>query len=140
MKKIKINQNHNNNYVNRRTALLQSMSALGAFLTANTVFAQNLHQEAPVCPPPPPVFVKVVDSEISKNHGHEFMIELSELIKSGGQLLSIQGISGHPHSIVVTNDQIIALLKGEQVVIVSSKDAGHTHQVTLTVVEKESQG
>lgn len=143
MKNITTNQNENqtpNGLVTRRTALLQSLGIVGTLLTAKTVFAQTASEAPPVCPPLPPFLVKVVESEISKNHGHEFTIELSELIKVGGHPLDIQGDSGHPHTITVTNDQIIALLKGENVVIVSSKDAGHTHNVTLTVVEREAQG
>lgn len=123
----------NESHLSRRTAILQTLGVFGTMFAAKTAFAQ----EAPICPPLPPQLVKVVESEISKNHGHDFLIELSDLVKAGGQALDIQGDSGHPHIIVVTNDQIIALMKGEQVVIVSSKDAGHTHQVTLALVERE---
>lgn len=123
----------NENQQSRRTAILQTLGALGTLFAAKTAFAQ----EAPICPPRPPQLVKVAISEISKNHGHDFMIKFTELIKAGGQTLDIQGDSGHPHSIVISNDQIIALMKGEDVVIVSSKDAGHTHQVKLTLVERE---
>lgn len=123
------------NVLNRRAAIFQTLGTLGVLLTANSVLAQ----EQPVCPVPEPKLVKVIESEIGKNHGHEFMIELSELVKAGGQSLDIQGESGHPHTIVISNDQIIALMKGEQVVLVSSKDAGHTHQVTLVLLEKNAE-
>lgn len=127
------NLQQNENQITRRTALAQSLGAIGTLFVSKAAFAQ----EAPVCPPK---MVKVVVAEISKNHGHDFMIELSDLVKVGGQTLDIQGDSGHPHSIVISNDQIIALMKGEQVVVISSKDAGHTHQVALVLVEREAQG
>ncbi len=120
--------------LSRRSAILQSLGAIGTLVAAKTSFAQT----PPICPPVPPNLVKVVESEISKNHGHDFLIELSDLVKAGGQVLDIQGDSGHPHTIIVSNDQIIALMKGENVVIISSKDASHTHQVTLTLVEREA--
>lgn len=122
-----------NGALSRRSAILQSLGVIGTLVAAKTSFAQT----APICPPVPPKLVKVVESGISKNHGHDFLIELSDLVKAGGQALDIQGDSGHPHTIIVSNDQIIALMKGENVVIVSSKDAGHTHQVTLALVERE---
>lgn len=137
MKNIESNQNENQ--LSRRAAVLQSIGAIGTLFVAKSALAQ-IADEVPICPPPPPKLVKVIESEISKNHGHEFFIALSEVIKLTGQALSIQGDSGHPHTITISNDQVIALMKGEHVVIVSSKDAGHTHQVTLALVEKPAEG
>ncbi len=43
----------------------------------------------------------------------------------------IQGASGHPHTLVVTPAHFAMLAAGESVTITSSRDAGHTHDVTL---------
>lgn len=122
-----------NSFINRRQVLGLFATTLGGLYTFNSAKAQV----PPQCPPPPKTIVKVVDSEIAKNHGHEFTIELNELIAKAGTIFSIQGTSGHPHKIQVSNDQLIKLLQGQKVVLASSTDAGHSHQVTLFVVDTE---
>lgn len=64
--------------------------------------------EPPVCPPPK---VKVVMSEISNNHAHEFTISLDDLVKGGTQNYSIKGKSGHPHGIQISSETILQLYK-----------------------------
>ncbi len=93
-----------------------------------------LAQEAqpPVCPP---AKVKVVMSEISGNHGHEFTIGLEDLVKGGKVNYSIKGKSAHPHGLQITNDVIVNLMQGIPVTLVTSTDSGHAHNVLMQLVE-----
>jgi hypothetical protein len=116
----------------RRDLLKKSTGLLAVTLLATKALAQSVQ-----CPEPVKLKIKVVISDISNNHGHEFTVELNELFMQNGQSLSIQGRSGHPHQITLTSDQLVSLAKGEIVEVTSSKDAGHSHNVMLQVIEQE---
>ena len=128
-----------NKTFNRRQAFGLLATSLGMIYTMKSALAQTA-PDAPTleCPPLPKKLIKVVESEISKNHGHEFTIEMDQLIKESGNSFSIQGDSGHAHKILIAADQIVKLLQGQKVVIVSSTDAGHAHSATLLLTEVES--
>lgn len=124
----------------RRKALMGFAAVVGTVLVGRKLSAQEIPiQEQPVCPVPVKP-VQVVESEIANNHAHDFAIEFSQLLKGLGQPFDIQGDSGHPHAITIENQHVISLLKGETVVIVSTKVAGHTHAVTLKLVEVTPEG
>jgi hypothetical protein len=83
-------------------------------------------------------------SVIGTNHGHELVMSPVEALKllrqtraNGPVTLDIKGQSGHPHALVLTHDDLLALFDIGQVAKESTKVAGHTHVVTirLTVVE-----
>ena len=84
-----------------------------------------------------------VQSEISRNHGHELELSLEDLIVILRELnaeeektevsLDIQGQSGHPHTVFMTNDLVMEILIGGSVEVESSVDAGHAHFVTITL-------
>ena len=89
--------------------------------------------QPPVCPP---AKVKVIISEVSSNHGHEFTISLNDLIKGGKANYSIKGGASHAHGVQITNDVIIDLMQGKKVTLASSTDSGHAHNVVMQLVEK----
>lgn len=120
----------NDNQTSRRKALMGFAAVVGTVLVGRKVSAQ----EQPVCPVPVKP-IQVVQSEIANNHAHDFAIEFSQLLNGLGQPFDIQGDSGHPHAITIEEKHVISLLKGETVVIVSTKVAGHTHAVSLKLVE-----
>jgi hypothetical protein len=131
-----VNENQMNElFQSRRKALAGFAAVVGTVLVGRKLHAQ----EQPVCPDPVKP-IQVVESEISNNHAHDFAIEFSQLLKGLGQPFDIQGDSGHPHAITIENQHVISLLKGETVMIVSTKVAGHTHAVTLKLVEVPPQG
>lgn len=119
--------------------MLTSLSRRNFFQSALTLSVLALpikllaeQTQPPVCPP---VKIKVVVSEVSNNHGHEFTISLNDLIKGGTAGYSIKGRSGHGHGVQITNDVIVELMQGKQVVLTSSTEAGHAHNVALQLVE-----
>lgn len=68
--------------------------------------------------------------EISDNHGHDFMGEIS-----GEATYSIQGGAKHDHGIQITTGHLEALAKGVPVVIQSTPgDDGHMHDVTIQAI------
>lgn len=75
-----------------------------------------------------------ITADIANNHGHAFSIPLATLLANGPTTYSIQGSSGHPHSIAITDEILDALEAGQNVDIASSKDAGHSHGVLLQLV------
>jgi hypothetical protein len=121
--------------MNKQVSRRQILSGIGTFallaLPLKTLAQQQppLNNEPPVCPPPPKV--KVVMSEISNNHSHEFTISVEDLIKGGTQNYSIKGKSGHLHGIQISSESILQLLQGKSVTVVSSTDAGHSHNVVM---------
>ena len=108
-----------------QSALTLSVLALPIKLLADET-------QPPVCPP---VKVKVIVSEVSNNHGHEFTISLNDLIKGGKANYSIKGRSSHSHGVQITNDVIIELMQGKPVTIASSTDGGHAHNVVMQLIE-----
>ena len=123
--------------MNKQVSRRQILTGMGTFaLLALPLKALAQHQppmnnEPPVCPPPPKV--KVVMSEISNNHSHEFTISVDDLVKGGTQNYSIKGKSGHPHGVQISSETILQLLQGKIVTVVSSTDAGHAHNVVMTL-------
>ncbi|MEQ1722620.1 MAG: hypothetical protein ABL930_05555 [Pseudobdellovibrio sp.] len=115
-----------------RRKFFKSAMALSALALPISLMAQEA--PAPVCPP---VKVKVLMSEISNNHGHEFTIALKDLVSGGKVNYSIKGRSGHPHGLQITNDVIVELMQGKTVTLTSSTDAGHSHIVVMQLVEAE---
>ena len=110
-------------------------AVVGTILVGRNLSAQEIAlTEQPVCPVPVKP-IQVVESEIANNHGHDFAIDFNQLLQRLGQPFDIQGDSGHPHAITIENQHVISLLKGETVMIVSTKVAGHTHAVSLKLVE-----
>ena len=68
---------------------------------------------------------------IGTNHGHEMVVPLAD-VEAGVEVVSdIQGGSPHPHSVTVTADDFAALAAGMTVMVTSSMDSGHTHEVSL---------
>ena len=102
-----------NKTFNRRQAFGLLATSLGMIYTMKSALAQTA-PDAPTleCPPLPKKLIKVVESEISKNHGHEFTIEMDQLIKESGNSFSIQGDSGHAHKILIAADQIVKFDRG----------------------------
>ena len=117
-----------------RRQILTGMGTMALLALPLKALAQQqplppMANEPPVCPPPPKV--KVVMSEISSNHAHEFTISVDDLVKGGTQNYSIKGKSGHPHGIQISSETILQLLQGKTVTVVSSTDAGHAHNVVM---------
>lgn len=82
----------------------------------------------------------IVLHEISRNHGHVLALELTDLLVLFRRLneektisIDITGRSRHAHSIELSFENTLNILLGETVQIVSSKDSGHSHAVSISL-------
>jgi hypothetical protein len=116
--------------MNRRH-LLQTLGVAGAALLLPKLGrAEEL--------PPPPAGIRIV-SEITRNHGHDFALSPEEALRllrqtrlSGAPVvISIQGASGHPHSVELAFEDLLVLFADGQILETSTVDAGHSHDVTV---------
>jgi len=70
---------------------------------------------------------------IASNHGHVALVTTAQ--QDGAAFnLSIQGSSGHDHTLALTTQDLADLKAGTLVVKTSSSSAGHTHVVTFAAV------
>ena len=79
-----------------------------------------------------------VTSEIGRNHGHALALTVDEVIlatrENGPVSFDIQGRSGHPHEVTLSREQLLDLIVDGQLSVQSSRDAGHTHAVTIKLI------
>lgn len=83
-----------------------------------------------------------VATEIGNNHGHALALTVDTVILAmqkarvdGSVVMDIKGQSGHPHAVSLTLNDLVDLLSLGTLSVVSSKDAGHTHSVKISLVE-----
>lgn len=72
------------------------------------------------------------DADIGMNHGHSLFVPIADIEAGVEVMYDIQGSSMHPHMITLTPDDLAMLLAGMSVVVLSTEDAGHTHEVTVS--------
>ena len=70
---------------------------------------------------------------ISDNHGHRFVITMSELLQNGPRTYSIRGGSNHDHEVLVTAEVLQEISSKGVVELVSSNVGGHIHQVKIQI-------
>ena len=70
------------------------------------------------------------DAQIAGNHSHAATIPSADLMGSADKTYSIQGASGHTHSITLTAANFASLRAGNSV-SVTSTSSGHTHVCTI---------
>ncbi len=82
----------------------------------------------------------LIDAAISSNHGHALSLSIGDVVemlsktKQGqNQEISIQGQSGHPHSVSLNQEMLLALLIDQELEVESSVDAGHSHGVLINL-------
>ena len=110
-----------------KTSTVAAVALLGIpKLGKTSVFAVNL-------------FPKV---EIGRNHGHALTLTLTDLVillqtavNEGVVNQSIQGQSGHPHTLSLNADELIQLLSEGSITKDSTTDFGHSHLVSIQLQE-----
>jgi len=71
-------------------------------------------------------------SSIGANHGHTLQVSSSDVQTGTEKQYSIQGGSGHNHTIIVTAANFSTLRNNQQIQITSTSGGGHTHAVTIS--------
>lgn len=124
--------------IKRRNFLLQSSVLLAALGLSSKTWSQSRpidgeiqpkDEAAPVCPAPPKL--PEITSEISRNHGHVLVLSYEEVIIGEAKDYSIQGRSGHPHTLRLLPEHFEALRKVQAIDVESDQVAGHTHMIRI---------
>jgi hypothetical protein len=90
---------------------------------------------APAPAPAPPAAGSECGSSgaaVSGNHGHALEIPEADLDSTVNMTYSIQGTSGHDHTVTFTPAQLQLLKAGQAVTVTSSATFQHEHNVTVT--------
>lgn len=115
--------------MNRRN-FINTLMATSAGLVFFSQVAQG--QMAPNPTEPLPVEPALVRLEISNNHGHHGVVAYEAVIIGNSISIDIQGESRHPHTLILTEDELMVLRQKLTVDVNSSVDAGHSHLVRIT--------
>ena len=73
-----------------------------------------------------------VNGNISDNHGHTAVIEAARISAGAALSLDITGTATHPHTVDITQADLMALQNRQTVTKASTTDAFHSHTVTFT--------
>jgi hypothetical protein len=71
-------------------------------------------------------------ANIATNHGHSMSVSAADEMAAADKTYSIQGSSAHNHTVTLTAAHFADLAAGKVVVVTSSTDAAHSHDVTVT--------
>lgn len=83
----------------------------------------------PAPAPPPPPAAPCNAFTFSANHGHSLVIARVDLDAVVAKTYSVQGSSGHSHTVTLSPAQLAMLKAGQPVSVTSTTDAGHSHQM-----------
>jgi hypothetical protein len=72
------------------------------------------------------------NAAIATNHGHSMSVSAADETAAVDKTYSIQGSSAHNHTVELTAQHFADLAAGKVVVVTSSTDAAHSHDVTVT--------
>jgi hypothetical protein len=69
---------------------------------------------------------------IGTNHGHSMSLSAADVMAGVDKTYDIKGSSAHTHTVEITAAAFADMTPGSVVVVTSSTDAGHSHDVTIT--------
>jgi len=82
-------------------------------------------------PAPPPADV---NGSISANHGHTAVVTSAQITAASAISLNIQGTAAHPHTIELSQAELVSLRSRQTVTKDSTNVNNHIHTVTFTPV------
>jgi hypothetical protein len=71
-------------------------------------------------------------ANIAMNHGHSMSVSAADEMAGAAKTYSIQGSSAHNHTVELSAEDFADLAAGKVVVVTSSTEASHSHDVTIT--------
>ena len=71
-------------------------------------------------------------ASIGSNHGHTVVVSKADVAAGAEKTYSIQGTSGHNHTITITAENFTTLKNNSAISVVSSNDDNHTHAVSVS--------
>ena len=117
----------------RREFTLQSALALlaGVVITVDGCGGSD----APTNPTPTPAPAAPsadVNGSVSNNHGHVAVVTTAQITAGSALSLNIQGGATHPHTVDLTQAELVSLRNRQAVSKDSTNNNGHMHTVTFT--------
>jgi hypothetical protein len=116
--------------ITRREFTLESALALLSTV-AITVSGCDDDNSTPTTPGTPPSNVSATSS-ISGNHGHEAVITGAQISAGASFALDIRGTATHPHTVNITQAELMTLANRQPVTKTSTTDNNHSHMMTFT--------
>jgi hypothetical protein len=71
-------------------------------------------------------------TEIASNHGHALTISATDKMTGAAKEYDIKGSADHSHMVSLSADDFADLASGTIVIVTSSTNEGHSHDVTIT--------
>jgi hypothetical protein len=72
-----------------------------------------------------------VSGTVSDNHGHKAVITSARLTAPAAFALDIQGDATHPHTVNLTQADVISIAARTRVTVTSTTDSFHSHSITF---------
>ncbi|WP_273566657.1 hypothetical protein [Maribacter halichondriae] len=72
------------------------------------------------------------NSSIGGNHGHTLVVSKADVAAGAEKTYSIQGSSGHDHTVTLTAANFTTLMNNSAISVVSSNDDSHTHSISVS--------
>ena len=123
--------------MNRKTFIKRAASAALVAIPAYSMVSCSNDDSTNVAPPDDPTVADCLTNganatAISSNHGHSLTVSKEDIDAGVDKTYSIQGSSGHNHTIVVSSDNFNTLKSSKTIKIESSRDSSHRHDVTVS--------
>jgi hypothetical protein len=71
-------------------------------------------------------------TQIASNHGHALTISAADKMTAAAKEYDIKGSADHSHTVSLSAEDFANLAAGDVLILTSSTDAGHEHEVTIT--------
>jgi len=119
----------------RREFTLQSALALlaGVVITVDGCGGSDSPTNPTPTPAPAPAPPAAdVNGSVSANHGHVAVVTTAQITAGNALSLNIQGTATHPHTVDLTQADLVSLRNRQAVSKDSTNNNNHTHMVTFT--------
>ncbi|MFH6603707.1 hypothetical protein ACEZ3G_09485 [Maribacter algicola] len=127
--------------MNRKTFIKKTAGAILIALPAASLIGCSSSDNDSGVPDPDPDSgenpqVNCIDNgtavAIGSNHGHTLVVSKADVNAGNEKTYSIQGSSGHDHTITITAENFTSLKNNSSISVVSTNDDDHTHSVTVS--------
>jgi hypothetical protein len=71
-------------------------------------------------------------TQIASNHGHALTVSAADKMTGAAKEYDIKGSADHSHTVSLSAEDFADLASGTILIMNSSTDAGHEHEVTIT--------
>jgi|GEM_PF-704257 len=128
--------NNKKSEMNRKTFLKKTAGALilatPAYMLLNCSSSDDSNNNNSNQGNEPDCIVNGTNTNIGGNHGHSLTVSVADVEAGNEKTYNIEGSAGHSHEVTVTAANFSTLANNQQVIVSSTNDNGHTHNVTIS--------